>query len=88
MTINVIQMTEEVYQQRLEEAAALGAIKALESAGVTRKECYSRRELERKYGKLRVDNIIRSNKLIPRQFEGKKQLGFATEDVVKAFTSK
>jgi hypothetical protein len=88
MTVNIIQMTAEVYQQRLEEAAALGAFKALEIAGVTRKECYSRRELERKYGKLRVDNVIRSNKLIPRQFEGKKQLGFATEDVVKAFTSK
>lgn len=88
MTVNVIQLTEEAYLQRLEEAAALGAFKALESAGVTRKECYSRRELERKYGKLRVDNVIRSNKLIPRQFEGKKQLGFATEDVLKAFTSK
>jgi hypothetical protein len=88
MTINVIQMTEEVYQQRLEEAAALGAFKALESAGITRKEYYSRNELYRKYGRLRVDNIIRSNKLIPRQFEGKKQLCFATEDVVKAFSSK
>lgn len=88
MTINVIQMTEEVYQQRLEEAAALGAFKALESAGVTRKKYYSRNELNKIYGRKTVDNIIRSNKLIPRQFEGKKQLGFATEDVVKAFTSK
>lgn len=81
-------MSEEMYRQRLEEAAALGAMKALDSAGVTRKEYYSRNELYRKYGKLRTDNVIRSNKLIPRQFEGKKNLCFATEDVVKAFTSK
>lgn len=88
MTINVIQMSEEVYQQRLEEAAALGAFKALESAGITQKKYYSRNELNKKYGRLRVDNIIRTNKLTPRQLDGKKRLCFATEDVIKAFTSK
>jgi hypothetical protein len=62
-----ISLTEERYRQNLEQAATLGAHKALLLAGLPIKEWYTRTEMQRRHGKRIVNDMIAKHRLTPHQ---------------------
>lgn len=71
----VIQMTEDRLREHLQHAAQLGAHIAMRDAGLPVREYFTRRELQQRHGRGRVDQLIRDGLLTPHQYpspDGKK----------------
>ena len=60
-----IQMSLRKYQTELEKAAQLGAMKAMLLYGLPVKEEVSRADLNRRFGRARVERLLESGELTP-----------------------
>lgn len=65
-----IQLTPSAYQEALEKASALGAMRAMQLCGVPVRDMLSRAELSKKFGRGKVDRMIRDGKLTPYRMDG------------------
>ena len=69
-----IQLTPAAYQAALEKASALGAMRAMQLCGVPVRDMLNRTELGKKFGRGKVDRMIRDGKLIPHQMDGGRSM--------------
>jgi len=53
------------YREELEKASALGAMQAMRLCGVPVKEMYTRAELSRRFGKGKIDRMIKEGTITP-----------------------
>ena len=65
-----IQLTPNRLQEMLEKASMLGAMQAMTYCGVPIKDMLTRAELSEKFGRGKVDRMIKSGKLTPHQMDG------------------
>ncbi len=67
MAVTVIQLTEERYRENLTQAAQLGAHQALRMAGLPVREYYTRTEMQQRYGRGKIDRLIKAGRLTPHR---------------------
>lgn len=65
-----IQLTPLAYQTALEKASTLGAMRAMQLCGVPVRDMLTRAELSRKFGRGKVDRMIKDGKLTPHRMDG------------------
>lgn len=74
----VIQMTPNMLHDCMQSAATYGAHVALSLAGLPVKEFFTKTELVRKFGRRKVDPIVKQ--LTPQQFDGEGRLVYSITD--------
>jgi hypothetical protein len=60
MNFVYLQLTPAAYQQALEKASVLGAMRAMQLCGIPVRDMLSRKELSQKFGRGKVDRWIES----------------------------
>ena len=65
-----IKLSPTAYQEALEKASALGAMRALQLCGVPVRDMLSRADLSKKFGRGKVDRMIEAGKLTPHRMDG------------------
>ena len=68
--IAVIQLTPARLEEMLNTASMRGAMCAMQMCGVVMKDMLSRAELSKKFGRGKIDRMIKDGKLIPHQMDG------------------
>ena len=68
--VAVIQLTPQRLESLLNQASMRGAMCAMQMCGVVAKDMLSRKELSDKFGRGKVDRMIKDGKLIPHQMDG------------------
>lgn len=67
-----IEMSLSRYRAELEKASAIGAMRAMSMCGVPIKEYVTRAELSKRFGKGKIDRMIKESKITPlRMDEGR-----------------
>ena len=79
----IISLTEERMNEILERTAIYAAHEALRLAGVPIAEYYTRADLQRKFGRGKINRMIESGKLIPHKIEESGKKLYAIADVNK-----
>ena len=80
-----IQMTPAAYQDALEKASTLGAMRAMQLCGVPVHDMLSRAELSRKFGRGKIDRMIKQGLLIPRKVDGCVNSKYKLSEVLTLF---
>ena len=65
-----ITLTPSAYQDALEKAGTISALRALQLCGVPVKEYYSRAELSAKFGRGKIDRMIDDGVIKPHSMDG------------------
>jgi hypothetical protein len=78
ITLSVLRLHE-----LMEGAAVCAAHRALTLAGVPIKEYYTRADLQRKFGRGKINRMIASGKIIPHKIEEEGKNVYAIADVLK-----
>lgn len=78
-----ITLTTERMNELLENTAIFAAHKALVLAGVPIAEYYTRKALQQKFGKGKINRMIAAGKIIPHKIEEDGKNVYAIADVLK-----
>jgi uncharacterized protein YerC len=65
-----IALTPNRLQEMLDHAGSLGAMRAMQLCGVPFRDMFSRAELSSKFGRGKVDRMIKEGKLMPHRMDG------------------
>lgn len=65
-----VQLTPARLEELLNNASMRGAIQAMQLCGVAMKDMLSRAELSKKFGRGKIDRMIKAGKLTPHQLDG------------------
>lgn len=65
-----IQLTPNAYQEALEKASTLGAMRAMQLCGVPVQDMLTRADLSRRFGRGKIDRMIEKGSLTPHQMDG------------------
>lgn len=65
-----ITLTPNRFQEMLDHASSLGAMRAMQLCGVPFRDMLSRAELSKKFGRGKVDRMIKEGKLTPHRMDG------------------
>ena len=80
-----IQLTPNAYQEALERASMLGAMRAMQYCGVPVRDMLSRAELSKKFGRGKVDRLIRQGKLTPHRVDESSRIKYKLSEVLTLF---
>lgn len=80
-----IQLTPAAYQQALEKASVLGAMRAMQLCGVPVRDMLSRAELSKKFGRGKVDRMIGEGRLKAYRADEKARPKYKLSEVVTLF---
>lgn len=65
-----IEMSLNRYREELEKASMLAAMRVMNLCGIPVKEYVTRAELSKRFGKGKIDRMIKESKLTPYQMDG------------------
>lgn len=68
--INVIELTPERLRSELEKASTIGAMRALQLCGVPVLEYASRADLNKRFGRGKIDRMIAAGTITPHSMDG------------------
>ena len=84
-SIVFIQLTPSAYQEALEKASTLGAVRAMQLCGVSVRDMLSRAELSRRFGRGKVDRMIKDGRLKPYRLEEGSRGKYKLSEVLTLF---
>ena len=80
-----IQLTPDAYRSALEKASTLGAMRAMQLCGVPVRDMLTRAELSEKFGRGKVNRLIKDGKLTPHRMSESSRAKYKLSEVLTLF---